>query len=72
MFDFSFFLFGFQIYFDFSGYSFIALGSARMLGIIFPNNFNFPYIASSPKVFGFMMAHFIIQLDKRLSLFAFK
>ncbi len=45
------FLFGFQIYFDFSGYSFIALGSARMLGIIFPNNFNFPYIASSPKEF---------------------
>ena len=45
------FLFGFQIYFDFSAYSFIALGSARMLGIIFPNNFNFPYISSSPKDF---------------------
>ena len=45
------FLFGFQIYFDFSGYSFIAIGSARMMGIIFPNNFNFPYISSSPKDF---------------------
>jgi len=45
------FLFGFQIYFDFSGYSFIAIGSARMIGIIFPNNFNFPYISSSPKEF---------------------
>jgi D-alanyl-lipoteichoic acid acyltransferase DltB (MBOAT superfamily) len=45
------FLFGFQIYFDFSAYSFIALGSARMLGITFPNNFNFPYISTSPKEF---------------------
>lgn len=45
------FLFGFQIYFDFSAYSFIAIGSARMIGIIFPNNFNFPYISTSPKEF---------------------
>lgn len=45
------FLFGFQIYFDFSAYSHIALGSARLLGIIFPENFNFPYMASSPKDF---------------------
>ena len=45
------FLFGFQIYFDFSAYSHIALGSARLLGIRFPENFNFPYIVSSPKDF---------------------
>jgi alginate O-acetyltransferase complex protein AlgI len=45
------FLFGFQIYFDFSAYSHIALGSARLMGIIFPENFNFPYMASSPKDF---------------------
>jgi alginate O-acetyltransferase complex protein AlgI len=45
------FLFGFQIYFDFSAYSHIAIGSARMLGIRFPENFNFPYAASSPKDF---------------------
>lgn len=45
------FLFGFQIYFDFSAYSHIALGSARLLGIIFPENFNFPYLASSPRDF---------------------
>ena len=37
------FLFGFQIYFDFSAYSHIALGSARLLGIVFPENFNFPF-----------------------------
>ena len=45
------FLFGFQIYFDFSAYSHIALGSARLMGIHFPENFNFPYLASSPKDF---------------------
>jgi D-alanyl-lipoteichoic acid acyltransferase DltB (MBOAT superfamily) len=45
------FLFGFQIYFDFSAYSHIALGSARLMGISFPENFNFPYLASSPRDF---------------------
>jgi len=45
------FLFGFQIYFDFSAYSHIAIGSARLLGIHFPENFNFPYLANSPKDF---------------------
>ena len=45
------FLFGFQIYFDFSGYSDIALGSAKLLGITFPENFNWPYHAVSPKDF---------------------
>jgi len=45
------FLFGFQIYFDFSAYSHIALGSARLMGIPFPENFNFPYLATSPREF---------------------
>jgi len=45
------FLFGFQIYFDFSAYSHIAIGSARLMGIVFPENFNFPYIATSPRDF---------------------
>ncbi|MBC18727.1 MAG: alginate O-acetyltransferase [Planctomycetaceae bacterium] len=45
------FLFGFQIYFDFSAYSSIAIGSARILGIQFPENFNFPYLANSPREF---------------------
>ena len=45
------FLFGFQIYFDFSAYSYIAAGSARLMGIKFPHNFNFPYIAVSPRDF---------------------
>lgn len=45
------FLFGFQIYFDFSAYSHIAIGSALLMGIRFPENFNFPYLATSPKDF---------------------
>jgi len=45
------FLFGFQIYFDFSAYSHIALGSARLMGISLPENFNFPYAADSPREF---------------------
>ena len=45
------FLFGFQIYFDFSAYSSIAIGSARLMGIHVPENFNFPYVAASPRDF---------------------
>ena len=36
-----------QIYFDFSGYSDMAIGLARMFGFKFLENFNYPYIASS-------------------------
>ncbi len=36
-----------QIYFDFSGYSDMAIGIGKMLGFTFPENFNYPYIASS-------------------------
>lgn len=34
-----------QIYFDFSGYSDMAIGISKMLGFDFPSNFNLPYIA---------------------------
>ena len=39
--------FGFQIYFDFSGYSDMAIGLGRMLGFEFKINFNYPYISRS-------------------------
>ena len=45
------FAFGLQIYFDFSGYSQIAIGSARILGLNFPQNFRWPYLATSPRDF---------------------
>jgi len=37
----------FQIYFDFSGYSDMAIGLGRMFGFNFLENFNYPYIANS-------------------------
>ncbi|HOE03961.1 MAG TPA: MBOAT family O-acyltransferase [Bacteroidales bacterium] len=37
----------FQIYFDFSGYSDMAIGIGRMIGFKFPENFNNPYISRS-------------------------
>lgn len=40
-----------QIYFDFSGYSDMAIGLAKMFGFDFPENFNFPYIARSVSEF---------------------
>jgi alginate O-acetyltransferase complex protein AlgI len=39
--------FTFQIYFDFSGYTDMALGLALMLGIVLPQNFAIPYRAAS-------------------------
>ena len=39
--------FGFQIYFDFSGYSDMAIGIGQMLGFRFPENFDHPYLAAS-------------------------
>ena len=40
-------LYTFQIYFDFSGYSDMAIGLGRMLGFEFLENFNYPYISKS-------------------------
>ncbi len=40
-----------QIYFDFSGYSLMAIGLGKMLGFTFPQNFNYPYISRSIKEF---------------------
>lgn len=39
--------FGFQIYFDFSGYSDMAIGLGKMFGFEFLENFNYPYISKS-------------------------
>lgn len=41
------FLYTFQIYFDFSGYSDMAIGLGKMIGFRFLENFNYPYIATS-------------------------
>lgn len=40
--------FGLQIYFDFSSYTRMAIGSAKLCGIQLVDNFNYPYSATSP------------------------
>ncbi len=40
-----------QIYFDFAGYSDMAIGLGRMFGFSFLENFNYPYMAKSVKEF---------------------
>jgi alginate O-acetyltransferase complex protein AlgI len=43
--------FALQIYFDFSGYSDMAIGLGRMLGFHLPENFDFPYLSQSVSEF---------------------
>lgn len=44
-------LYAFQIYFDFSGYSDMAIGLGRMYGFTYKENFNYPYISKSATEF---------------------
>lgn len=44
-------VYGLQIYCDFAGYSSMAIGAARMLGILLPENFHSPYFAQSIQEF---------------------
>jgi alginate O-acetyltransferase complex protein AlgI len=44
-------MFALQIYFDFSGYSDMAIGMGRMAGFTFLENFNYPYISGSAREF---------------------
>ena len=43
--------FAFQLYFDFGGYSNIVIGTARLFGIRLQENFDRPYLSTSPSVF---------------------
>jgi len=45
------FAYSFQLYFDFSGYSDMAIGMAKMMGILLPINFNAPYRSHSIREF---------------------
>lgn len=44
-------LFAFQIYYDFSGYSDMAIGLGKMFGFTYKENFNYPYISRSATEF---------------------
>lgn len=43
--------YGLQLFFDFAGYSHIAIGAAQALGISLPENFNRPFDSASPSMF---------------------
>jgi len=43
--------FGFQLFFDFAGYSHIVIGIARLFGIRLEENFNRPYLSMTPSIF---------------------
>lgn len=43
--------YGFQLFFDFAGYSNIVIGTARLFGIQLAENFNDPYLSTSPSGF---------------------
>ncbi|HHX86894.1 MAG TPA: MBOAT family protein [Firmicutes bacterium] len=45
------FLFALQIYFDFSGYSDMAIGLGKMFGFTYKENFNYPYVSRSATEF---------------------
>jgi len=45
------FSYALQIYFDFAGYSDMAIGVAKTLGYDLPRNFNFPYLSRNPSEF---------------------
>ncbi len=44
-------LYSFQIYYDFSGYSDMAIGLGRMFGFTYKENFNYPYLSASVSEF---------------------
>ena len=43
--------YGLQIFFDFAGYSHLAIGAARMLGFTVPENFTRPFASTTPSLF---------------------
>ena len=43
--------YGLQLFFDFAGYTHIAVGAAKALGIIVPDNFERPFASTNPSVF---------------------
>ena len=60
------FAYGVKIYFDFAGYSDIAIGSARLFGLKVPENFDWPYFRTN--IFGVLaqLAHLAFELAARL------
>ena len=62
------FAFCIQIFADFSAYTDIARGTARLFGFDLSPNFNHPYLADSPVGFLAALAHLALHVDSRLRL----
>ncbi|MGV3525209.1 MAG: MBOAT family O-acyltransferase [Candidatus Sericytochromatia bacterium] len=58
-----------KIYVDFSGYSDMAIGSARLFGIVVPENFNWPYLQAN---IGQFWRHWHISLTSWITDYVFK
>ena len=58
--------YSFQIYFDFAGYSDIAIGTGMLLGFQLPENFNHPYRQPNLTLFLEQLAHDPDPVDPRL------
>lgn len=43
--------YGLQVFFDFAGYSHLAIGAARMMGFVLPENFARPFASATPSIF---------------------
>ncbi len=63
------FAYGWKIYFDFSAYSDIAIGSSRLFGIKIPENFDWPYLCTNITEF---WRHWHISLNKWLVDYVFR
>ena len=60
--------YAFRIYFDFSGYTDLAVGMGRLLGIRLPENFNAPYLKQNIALFWNVVAHVADAVVPRLRL----
>ena len=57
-------------YFDFSGYSDLAIGSARIMGFVLPENFDYPFLKRNIQQFWAHLAHVLDHMADRLHLLA--
>ncbi len=60
--------YGLQLFLDFAGYSHIAIGAAKALGLTVPENFDRPFASANPSDLLDPLAHVILVLDSRLRL----
>ena len=60
-------MYTFQIYFDFSGYSDMAIGLGRMLGFHFGENFEYPYISKKYNRILEKVAHIVVNIFSEIT-----